>query len=262
MRQLKRVQVSDLRADPNQPRKRFEEATELALAQNLKQFGLQVPLIVFDGMILDGERRWRAAQLVGITELEVIELTTRPTATELRLLQMSLDAHRANLTAIERSDFLVRMKAENNWSITDLAEKLSMKQPLVSKLLKYQDACEELRAALGSGQIDQDKAYTICQEPDHHKQRELLDRSGDLTREQLRQATRHDGQPVELKTMIARFLLPANTVVTVQAKRKLSASDLISALSQTVKELKAGQASGLDVLTTMHVMADRSRVTP
>src|SRR5580704_6155636 len=103
MRELKRILVSCLRPDPDQPRKQFGEAELLALAKNMKQFGQQVPLIVFDKMLMDGERRWRAAPLVGIAELDVIELPARPTATELRLLQISLDVHRASLSPMDRS---------------------------------------------------------------------------------------------------------------------------------------------------------------
>jgi ParB family chromosome partitioning protein len=260
MRQLKRIPIADLRPDPEQPRKSFDEAALLALADNMKQHGQAVPLIVHDGIILDGERRWRASSLVnGLTALDALVLEARPSATELHLLQMSLDVHRSNLTAMERSDFLYRIKQENNWSISELAEKLNMKQPLVTKLLKFQDGCDELRAALNTGTIDQDKAYAIIGgETDHAKQRELLKQASSLTREQVRVKARSGGEPVELKTSVARFPLPSGTVVTVQG-RKLSLGDVILAITQALRELKRGQADHFDVATMMNVMRDRSR---
>ena len=258
MRQLKRIAITDLRPDPEQPRKSFDEACLLALAENMKQHGQLIPLIVYDGIILDGARRWRAASLVsGLATLDALVLETRPSAAELRLVQISLDDHRSNLTAIERSDFLVKIKQENNWSISELVEKLNMKQPLVSKLLKFNEGCPELREALHSG-LDQDKAYAICLEPDHAKQRELLKHVRDLNREQLRQKARSGGKPVELKTALARFPLPSGTVVSVQG-RKLALGDVILAITEALRELKRGQAEHFDVATMMSVMRDRSR---
>jgi ParB family chromosome partitioning protein len=260
MRELKRVPISSLLPDPDQPRKQFDETELLALGNNMKRIGQQVPAITWDKTILDGERRWRAAQLVGIAELDVIVLATRPTVTELRLLQMCIDAHRASLSPIERSDFLARIKQENNWSVQELAERLSMKQPLVTKLLKFRDGCEELRAALHAGQIDQDKAYTICQEPDHGRQCELLKRAGDLTREQMRQKARNNGDSVELKASVARFPLPTGILVTVQG-RKMTLACAIDAMLETVKELKKGQSEHWDITTAMRVMRDRAHAT-
>jgi ParB/RepB/Spo0J family partition protein len=260
MREFKRIAVSALQPDLDQPRKDFDEAGLLALGQSVKEYGQQIPLIVHGKTILDGERRWRAAQLAGIDELDVIVLSTRPTATELRLLQMSIDAHRASLSPIERSDFLARIKQENNWSVQELAERLSMKQPLVTKLLKFRDGCEELRAALHAVQIDQDKAYTICLEPDHSKQRELLRQAGDFTREQLRQKTRNGDRPVELKAAVARFALPTGMCITVQGK-KVTLAGAIEAMLEAVKELKKGQAEHWDITTAIRVMRDRAKST-
>lgn len=258
MRDLKRIPVARLRADPDQPRKQFEEAALLALADSLKRLGQQVPLIVFDDVILDGERRWRACKLAGIVEVDAIVPATRPTKVELQLLQITLDAHRTNLSPMERSDFLARIKQDNGWSVSELAERLSMKQPLVSRLLKYQDGCDDLRAALQAGTLDQDKAYTICQEPDAEKQRQLLGEASGLTREQLRQKARPGTTPAEIKASIARFPLPTGVSITVAGQR-MTLAGVIEAMLETVKELKKGQAEHWDVTTAMRVMRDRSR---
>lgn len=209
-------------------------------------------------VILDGGRRWLAASLAGIGELDAIVLPSRPSPTELRLLQLSIDAHRVGLTPMERSDFLLRIKTENDWSIGQTAENLSMKQPLVTKLLKFQDGCKEIRTALHGGLIDQDKAYTICQEPDHARQRELLKHAGDLTREQIRQKARSKGQPVELRTTVARFPLPSGVTVSVQG-RKITLAGAIDSLMTAVKELKKGQLENWDILTAARVLRHRAQ---
>src|ERR1700733_5869282 len=100
MREYKRMAVSSLQPDPEQPRKHFDESDLLALGQNMKQHGQQVPLVVTGNTILDGERRWRAAPLFGISDLDVVALSSRPTPIELRVIQMSIDAHRSSLSPI------------------------------------------------------------------------------------------------------------------------------------------------------------------
>ena len=257
MRELKRVTVSGLKPDPDQPRKQFDESELLALGQSMKQHGQQVPIILCGSTIIDGERRWRAAQTAGISELDAVVLASRPTATELRLLQMSIDAHRVCLSSMERSEFLARIRQENNWSVSELADKLSMKQPLVTKLLKLQAGCEEVRTAVHAG-LDVDKAYTICQETDHDKQRALLKDVSDLTREQLRQKAKSPGGPVDLKASIARFPLPKGFLVTVQGPR-MSLSGAVQVLQDTVKELKKALAESLDISTASKVMRDRAQ---
>src|SRR4051794_31446658 len=135
MRETKRIPVVDIDRDVDQPRKDFDEADLLALGQNLQAVGQQIPVVVYPVgkrfVLLDGERRWRSSQLVGLRELDAVVLPEKPTATALHIVQMSLEAHKVGLSAMERSDFLHRIREENSWSVNDLAAHLSMKQPLV-----------------------------------------------------------------------------------------------------------------------------------
>lgn len=262
----RQIPVDEIEPRPDQPRKTFDPAALMDLGNNLLKFGQLLPLIVYwlqsakRYVLVDGERRWRAAKLVGIKQLIAIVLEREPTASELHQMQMCIEAHRVGLSAMERSDFLFRMKQENNWSISELAEKINMNQPLVTKSLKFQDGCPELREALHAGTLDQDKAYTICQEPDHAKQRELLKQASGLTREQLRQKARSDGQAADLKAAIARFPLSSGVMVSVQG-RKINLSGAIDAMLEAVKELKKGQAEHWDITTAMRVMRDKAKST-
>lgn len=78
--QLVRVKVRRIRPFANQPRKYFNEDTLGALADSLVQDGQQSPVIVipvvgdaeYDYELVDGERRWRAAQIAGMEELDAV----------------------------------------------------------------------------------------------------------------------------------------------------------------------------------------------
>jgi ParB family chromosome partitioning protein len=56
MRELKRIPISSLRPDPDQPRQHFDEAELLALAENMKEHGQQVPVIVYQVEEAEPER--------------------------------------------------------------------------------------------------------------------------------------------------------------------------------------------------------------
>jgi ParB/RepB/Spo0J family partition protein len=269
MRELKRISVAETERDNDQPRTKFDEQELLALGQNMLAHSQQVPVIVYCPEIpagdknakkyrlLDGERRWRAAQLVNIVELDAIVLEQRPTKTALHILQMSLEFHRKELSAMERSHVLHRIRTENNWQINELADKLNMRQPLVSKLLAYQKLDAAVQAMLHSGSIDMEKAFTISQEGDPAKQKELATAAAGLSREQLRQKAKGD-DATAVKTSIARFALASGLCVTVQG-RQVTLSSAIEAMLEAAKELRKGQGQGLDISTAEKVMRDKAR---
>lgn len=70
------VKTALIEPNPNQPRKKFDEAALQELADSMKTYGILQPLLVRqNGMlyeIIAGERRWRAARLAGIKEIPVI----------------------------------------------------------------------------------------------------------------------------------------------------------------------------------------------
>lgn len=101
------VRLADLHADPDQPRKAFAEAALLALADNIRERGIQQPILVrslgIGGlMIVDGERRWRAAKLLKLKTVPVLLLDTGTYEdSQLRLDQVSVNQLREQLKPME-----------------------------------------------------------------------------------------------------------------------------------------------------------------
>ncbi|MFW5745147.1 MAG: ParB/RepB/Spo0J family partition protein, partial [Spirochaetota bacterium] len=76
------VGIDDISPNPDQPRKRFSEASLAELADSIRERGIIQPILAEDTgdgtyVIVAGERRYRAAKLAGLTEVPVIaqELT-------------------------------------------------------------------------------------------------------------------------------------------------------------------------------------------
>jgi|GEM_PF-2080594 len=269
MRELQRVLVADIEPDPEQPRKQFNASNLLGLGKSMLSVGQLVPVIVYcrevlasdkraRKFILDGECRWRAAQLVGITELDAIMLSERPADTALHLLQMSLEVHKVGLSPMERSDFLDRIRKENDWSINELADALSMSQPTVSKLLGCQKVCPLVREMLHTGKLDTEKAYVISQEPDQAKQIELAKQATTLSREQFRRQARGISSSPEPTTDAATFPLPGGRSVVVKGEG-LALAVVIDVLQETITHLRKGRKQGLDITTQQRVMRDTAK---
>ncbi len=106
IRSLRHVPIELLQANPNNPRKHFNEDDLNSLAASLKEKGLLQPLVVrprADGTfeIVAGERRWRASQRAGLHELPVLirELDDKETL-EIALIE---NVQRADLNALEEA---------------------------------------------------------------------------------------------------------------------------------------------------------------
>jgi ParB/RepB/Spo0J family partition protein len=99
------VEIKSLKPDPGQPRQAFDEASLLALADNIRERGVQQPLLVRSlgagGLqIVDGERRWRAAKLAKLKSVPVL-LVDVGELDQLRLDQVSVNQLREQLKPME-----------------------------------------------------------------------------------------------------------------------------------------------------------------
>jgi ParB/RepB/Spo0J family partition protein len=260
MQNYELVGIGEIYPDPEQPRKHFPEADLVAFAHNVKQYGIRVPVIVYRAedryVVVDGERRLRAGKLALISQVPAVVLDERPDTATLACVQASIDAHRASLSPMERSNLLAKIKAEQGWGVTELAQRLSMKQSLVSKLLSYQKLSPEVQELLHAGKLDMEKAFILSQK-DAGEQVQLLDGVATLSREQLRGKGKSNGDQPKMKRAV--FALASGVSVTLQGA-EVSLADAIESLTETLKALKKGLSQGLDIGTVQAVLRDRSKV--
>src|SRR5690349_12003020 len=104
--QVRKVRLTSVVPSPLQPRKDFAEEALRELVDSIRQHGIIQPLIVrrLNGgthELIAGERRWRAAQELGLAEVPVIVRT----ASDLEVLELSLIANlqRSDLNPIEEA---------------------------------------------------------------------------------------------------------------------------------------------------------------
>jgi ParB/RepB/Spo0J family partition protein len=151
-KRLMKYAIVRIRVDPNQPRKEFDEKSLEELANNLTQLGQLTPLIAyFDPsdpeylVILDGERRWRAAQRAGWVELEVLVLPVKPAPAELLLAQLSLGTIRERLSLFELEVAYTRLINELGHTQSELARRLGVSPTKVSNVFSTRRISLNLR---------------------------------------------------------------------------------------------------------------------
>jgi ParB family transcriptional regulator, chromosome partitioning protein len=151
--QVLRIPVSQIVPCPFQPRKDFTEESIKELADSIRAQGILQPLIVrsqngkFE--LIAGERRWRAAQLAGLTELPVLLRE----ADDRKVLELALieNLQRENLNPIEEA--LGYSKLIKDFSLTqeEAAAKVGKNRATVANLLRLLQLHPDIQSYVRTG---------------------------------------------------------------------------------------------------------------
>lgn len=97
-----KIQISKIKPDPNQPRKTFKDIE--GLAKTIKREGMLQPILIdSEYKIIDGERRYRAAQMIGMKEVPVVILEIKADDKKKRLIwQCISDIQHKDIPILER----------------------------------------------------------------------------------------------------------------------------------------------------------------
>ena len=131
------IGVEKIVPNPFQPRIRFNETELDELADSIRQHGVMQPIVVRQNSggyeLIAGERRWRASQRAGLTDLPAIvrDLDDQQVAA----LALIENIQREQLTAIEQARALARMRDEFSMDQTALAAMISSSRSNVANLL-------------------------------------------------------------------------------------------------------------------------------
>jgi ParB family chromosome partitioning protein len=153
-----------LRANPDQPRKYFDEDELRELADSIREHGIISPIIAEaagDGayIIVAGERRSRAARLAGLTEVPVI---LRDYSDEKRM-EVSLieNVQRADLNPIEEAGAYKKLMELTGLSQDEVAAKVGKNRSTVANALRLLKLPPEIRKSLETGSISPGHARAV-----------------------------------------------------------------------------------------------------
>lgn len=155
--------VSDIAPNPNQPRRHFDDAAMAELASSIRLHGILQPILVRPHggrhQIIAGERRWRAAQTVGLHEIPVVirDLDERQVA-EVALIE---NVQRADLNAIEEARGYQRLIDEFGHTQAALADIVGKSRSHVTNLLRLLDLPVSVQALVESGTLTMGHARAL-----------------------------------------------------------------------------------------------------
>src|SRR2546428_5665096 len=138
---IHQMSIASITPSPLQPRKEFEREALQELIDSIRQRGIIQPLIVreVDGgnELIAGERRWRAAQEAGLTEVPVILRN----ASDLEVLEISLieNLQRADLNPIEEAQAYARLAGEFSMRQEDIAQKVGRSRAAIANSMRLLD---------------------------------------------------------------------------------------------------------------------------
>jgi ParB family chromosome partitioning protein len=162
----RRVPIELIRPSPFQPRRRFADPELDALAQSIREKGILQPLLVRplpdDEAVFElvaGERRWRAAQRVGMHEVPVI---VRPLA-DSEVLEIALveNLQREDLSALEEAEAYRRLVDEFGRTQVSLAEAVGKSRSHIANTLRLLSLPASVRRRLDDGVLSPGHARAL-----------------------------------------------------------------------------------------------------
>jgi ParB family chromosome partitioning protein len=161
---LMTLKVSELQPGKYQPRSYMDEEALQTLAASIKTQGIMQPILVrplaVGGYeIIAGERRWRASQIAGLTEVPVVVRNIPDEAA----LAMALieNIQRENLNPLEEAQGIKRLIDEFDMTHEKAAEAVGRSRAAVSNLLRLLTLCAPVQEMLIQGKLDMGHARSL-----------------------------------------------------------------------------------------------------
>lgn len=178
----KTLRVSQIEPNRNQPRKQFSEEAVTALAESIREHGMLQPILVrpfIDGQyqIIAGERRWRAARMIGLDEVPVIIKDI----SDLEAMQMALieNLQREDLNPIEEARGYKRLADEFNMRQEDIAKTVGKSRSSISNMLRILSLPEEICEMIEKNEISVGHAKALLSIDDDEIKIEAAKRAAD-----------------------------------------------------------------------------------
>ena len=166
------IPLASIRANPDQPRRRFGEAEMATLIASVREHGVLQPILVaetLDGyQLIAGERRVRAAQAAGLDRIPaVIRVLDERSRLELALVE---NLQREDLDPIEAARGFRRLIDDFGFTHEDIAERVGRARSTVANTLRLLDLAAVVQLAIADGRISEGHGRALGGlSPDHQE---------------------------------------------------------------------------------------------
>lgn len=201
------LDVKEIKPNPYQPRKIFDEDSLNDLSNSIKHSGLIQPIIVRkednEYVLVAGERRLKACALAGLHTIKAI--ITKEDPIEVSLIE---NLQRENLKPIEEAEALSKMISEYNYTQEKLAEVVGKKKSTISEILSINKIPEDIRNNVRRAELSKRILIEIAKLENREAMLSLIDKilNSDLSSDQVRKITRHKMDALDLETKQIKIL--------------------------------------------------------
>lgn len=150
------LRLSEIEPNRNQPRKEFDEQALSELADSIREHGIIQPLLVRrletgGYQLVAGERRWRAARMVGLVEVPAV--VKDMTETEVMELALIENLQRQDLNPLEEASGYRELMMTYGMTQDQVAKRVGKSRSAVANCLRLLNVPEEIRPYLKNGQL-------------------------------------------------------------------------------------------------------------
>lgn len=197
---VSKISISQIEANPFQPRTSFEKEALLELAKSISLHGIIQPVTVrktgYDKFqLISGERRFKASQLAGLTEIPAyIRVANDEGMLELALIE---NIHRENLDSVEIAISFKRLLEECKQTHEQLSERLGKDRSTITNYLRLLKLPPEIQLGIRQKQISMGHARALVNVENEEYQLFLLKQivENDLSVRQVETLVRNDFRP-------------------------------------------------------------------
>lgn len=158
-----KIKIEDIRPNPYQPRKEFDQTGLQELADSIKENGVFQPILVRKSIsgyeLVAGERRLRASKLAGLTEIPVIikEFDDK----EMMEISLLENIQRKDLTPIEEASAYEQLIKKLNYTQEQLAKRIGKSRANVTNLLRLLTLPQEVQNLVNDNKLSYGQARTL-----------------------------------------------------------------------------------------------------
>ena len=161
--ELRELSISDVTADPDQPRRTFDQEALNELADSVKEHGVLQPIIVTKKgsgyQIVAGERRYRASKLAGLTKIPALVRSM----SDQNKLEVSLieNLQRRDLNTIETATAYQKLHDQFNLTNEAIGKRVNKSQSAVQNTMRLLKLPKNVREAIAEGRLTEGQARPL-----------------------------------------------------------------------------------------------------
>ena len=172
------INVSEIRPNPYQPRKLFDEEALKDLSASIKEKGVFTPILVRKSLkgyeLIAGERRLKASKMAGLKEIPAMVVDFD----DANMMEVSLleNVQRENLTPIEEAEAYDNIIKRLNYTQDELSKKVGKSRAYITNSLRILKLPTRVRTYVNDGKLSLGHAKALLAFEDEEKINEVADR--------------------------------------------------------------------------------------